>query len=40
MASIEQKLDRNGNTVYQVQVSDGRGRRVWRTFKPEPTWSK
>ena len=40
MASIKEKLDKNGNVVYQVQVSNGRGRRVWRTFKPEPTWSK
>lgn len=23
-----------------MQVSNGRGRRVWRTFRPEPTWSK
>lgn len=40
MASVKQKLDKDGNVVYQVQVSNGRGRRVWRTFKPEPTWSK
>ena len=40
MASIRQKLDKNGNVVYQVQASNGRGRRVWRTFRPEPTWSK
>ncbi len=23
-----------------MQASNGRGRRVWRTFRPEPTWSK
>ena len=40
MASIRQKTDKNGNVVYQVQASNGRGRRVWRTFRPEPTWSK
>lgn len=40
MASIKQKLDKNGNVIYQVQASNGRGRRVWRTFRPEPTWSK
>lgn len=40
MASIKEKLDKNGNVVYQVQASNGRGRRVWRTFRPEPTWSK
>lgn len=39
MASIKQKTDKTGNVVYQVQASDGRGRRVWRTFRPEPTWS-
>lgn len=40
MASIKEKLDKNGNVVYQVQASNGRGRRVWRTFRPELTWSK
>ena len=40
MASIKEKLDKNGNVVYQVQASNGRGRRVWRTFRPEPTWSR
>lgn len=39
MASIKEKIDAKGRTVYQVQASDGRGRRVWRTFRPEPTWS-
>ena len=28
MASIKQKTDKAGNVVYQVQASDGRGRRV------------
>lgn len=40
MASVKEKQDKNGNVVYQVQASNGRGRRVWRTFRPEPTWSK
>ena len=40
MASFKEKIDRQGNHIYQVQVSNGRGRRVWRTFRPEPTWSK
>lgn len=39
MASIKQKTDSKGRTIYQVQASDGRGRRVYRTFRPEPTWS-
>ena len=39
MASIKQKTDAKGRAVYQVQASDGRGRRVYRTFKPQPTWS-
>lgn len=40
MASIKQKIDKTGHVIYQVQASNGRGRRVWRTFRPEPTWSK
>ena len=40
MASFKEKLDKNGNRIYEVQASNGRGRRVWRTFHPEPTWSK
>lgn len=39
MASIKEKFDKDGNVIYQVQVSNGRGRRIWRTFRPEPTWS-
>lgn len=38
MASFKEKLDKNGNRIYEVQASNGRGRRVWRTFRPEPTW--
>lgn len=40
MASFKEKIDKDGNRYYQVQASNGRGRRVWRTFYPEPTWSK
>lgn len=40
MASFKEKTDKDGNLIYQVQASNGRGRRVWRTFRPEPTWSK
>lgn len=40
MASFKKKTDKDGNLIYQVQASNGRGRRVWRTFRPEPTWSK
>ena len=39
MASIKQKTDAKGFAVYQVQASDGRGRRVYRTFRPQETWS-
>ena len=39
MASIKQKTDAKGRAVYQVQASDGRGRRVYRTFRPQETWS-
>ena len=30
MASFKEKLDKNGNRIYEVQASNGRGRRVWR----------
>lgn len=40
MASFKEKIDKDGNRYYQVQASNGRGRRVWRTFYPEPTWSR
>jgi integrase len=39
MASIKTIIDAHGNTVYKVQVSNGRGRRVTRTWRPEPGWS-
>ncbi len=39
MASFKEKRDKDGNLVFQVQASDGRGRRVYRTFRPQPTWS-
>lgn len=39
MASIKRDKDKHGNIVYRVSASNGRGRRVSRTFRPEPTWS-
>lgn len=39
MASIKKEKDKNGCPVYRVSVSNGRGRRISRTFRPEPTWS-
>nr|DAG11168.1 MAG TPA: Integrase [Caudoviricetes sp.] len=39
MASIKRDKDKRGNIVYRVSASNGRGRRVSRTFRPEPTWS-
>lgn len=39
MASIKKTTDAKGSTVYKIQVSDGRGRRVTRSWRPEPTWS-
>ena len=39
MASIKKLFDSTGSVVYQVQASGGRGRRVKRTWRPEPGWS-
>lgn len=39
MASITKTIDTQGNTVYKVQASGGRGRRVKRSWRPEPGWS-
>lgn len=39
MASIKKEYDASGNVVYKVQVSGGRGRRVKRSWRPEPGWS-
>ena len=39
MASIKKETDAQGNPVYKVQASGGRGRRVKRSWRPEPGWS-
>lgn len=39
MASYKITTDAQGNTVYKVQVSNGRGRKVTRSWRPEPGWS-
>lgn len=39
MASITKTVDAQGNPVYKVQASGGRGRRVKRSWRPEPGWS-
>lgn len=39
MASITKTIDTHGNVVYKVQASGGRGRRVKRSWRPEPGWS-
>lgn len=39
MASIKKTIDSTGGVVYKVQVSAGRGRRVKRSWRPEPGWS-
>lgn len=39
MASIKKEYDASGNEVYKVQASGGRGRRVKRSWRPEPGWS-
>ena len=39
MASITKTVDSTGAVVYKVQASGGRGRRVKRSWRPEPGWS-
>jgi len=39
MASIKKEYDATGAVVYKVQASGGRGRRVKRSWRPEPGWS-
>ena len=39
MASIKKEIDSTGAVVYKVQASGGRGRRVKRSWRPEPGWS-
>lgn len=39
MPSIKKMIDATGAEYYQVQASGGRGRRVKRTWRPEPGWS-
>ena len=39
MASITKTVDAQCNPVYKVQASGGRGRRVKRSWRPEPGWS-
>ena len=38
MPSYKQVTRKNGEVVYKVQVSDGRDRKINRTFAPEPGW--
>lgn len=39
MASITKTIDAQGNPVYKVQASGGRGRRVKRSWRPQEGWS-
>lgn len=39
MASHKIITDAKGNPVYKVQASAGRGRRITRSWRPEPGWS-
>lgn len=39
MASYRKTTDASGATVYKVQISNGRERRVTRSWRPEPNWS-
>lgn len=38
MPSYKKETRKNGEVVYKVQVSDGRDRKISRTFTPEPGW--
>ena len=38
MARIKQMTDASGAVVYKVTVSDGRQRRITRSWRPEPAW--
>lgn len=39
MSSYKITIDASGATVYKVQASNGRGRKVTRSWRPEPSWS-
>lgn len=39
MPSIKKTVDKSGTVVYKVQVSNGRGRKVTRSWRPETGWS-
>lgn len=39
MASIKKEYDKSGAVVYKVQVSNGRGRKVKRSWRPADGWS-
>lgn len=39
MANIKRTNDKAGNPVYVVSASNGRGRRVKRSWRPQPGWS-
>lgn len=39
MASFKQMTDASGATVYKVQVSNGRERKITRSWRPQPGWS-
>lgn len=39
MASIKKEFDKSGAVVYKVQVSNGRGRKIKRSWRPSNGWS-
>ena len=39
MASIVKETNSKGEVVYKVRVANGRGKRVTRSWKPDPKWS-
>lgn len=40
MASVKETVDKAGRTVFKIQASNGRGRRVTRSWRPQPGWSQ
>lgn len=40
MATVEKIVNKSGETVYKVSVTSGRSRRIKKTWKPNPAWSR
>lgn len=40
MATVTKRTDKHGDLVYYIRASDGMGRRISRSWKPERSWSE